>query len=447
MKQVTVSQLGSEELQKIAQDILALAKARGADDAEVSITADKGFSITAQDNDVETIEYHQDKVIELNVYFGQRSGSASLSDLRPHALQAAVEAACHIAKFTSEDPAAGLASKAELAASVPSLQIAFPWAITVEEAIALACACEREALSQDKRIMRAEETSLSTHEGLHVYANTHDFMGCFTQTRHELSCVLVARDGDDMQRDYSYTLSADPKQLHSTQQVATEAVRRTVSRLGARRLPTMKAPVIFLAEEARSLLGHFSAAIQGGKLYRKASFLLDQLDQQIFPPGTHIAEQPHLACSLGSAPFDADGVVTRTNVFVEDGRLRSYALGVYAARKLGMQTTANAGGVHNLMINTSAYDLPALLKLMDRGLLVTELMGNGVNLLTGDYSRGASGYWVEGGEIQYPVHEITIAGHLSTLFKSIRAIGNDVDERGNIRTGSILIEEMMIAGE
>ncbi len=447
MKQVTTAQIGSEQLQSIAQDILALAKAQGASSAEVSITTDKGFSVTAQDNDVETIEYHQDKVVELNVFFGQRSGSASLSDLRPHALRAAVEAACHIAKFTSDDPAAGLATKTELAGPVPHLQIAFPWAITVEEAIAMACACESEALAQDIRIMRAEETSVSTHEGLHVYANSNDFMGCFTQTRHELSCVLVARDGDDMQRDYSYTLSADPKQLHTTQQVATEAVSRTVSRLGARRLATMKAPVIFIAEEARSLLGHFSAAIQGGKLYRKASFLLDQLDQQIFPPGTHIAEQPHLPRSLGSAPFDADGVATRANVFIEDGKLRTYALGVYAARKLGMQTTGNAGGVHNLTINTSQHDLKALLKLMGRGLLVTELMGNGVNLVTGDYSRGASGFWVEGGEIQYPVHEITIAGQLPTLFKSIQAVGNDVDERGNIRTGSILIEEMMIAGE
>ena len=442
------SALTTDELQEIAKTILQEAAKRGADQAEVSIAANKGFSVSAREGDVETIEYHQDKSIDVAVYFGKRCGAASLSDVRTDAITAAVEAACHIAKFTGEDPASGLADKDLLAFNYPELKLAFPWDISVEEASKLACECEQEAVAYDKRIMSAESVDVTTMHAHDVYANSFGFSGAYSYTRHELSCVLVAKDkNDDMQRDYSYTVSVDPSQLTPTSLVAKQAAERTVKRLGARRLPTMKSPVIFAAEEARGLLGHFTGAIAGGSIYRKSSFLVDQLGKKIFPDFVQIAEQPHLDFGLGSVAFDDDGVLTRPNVFIEDGILRSYALGIYSSRKLGMQTTGNGGGIHNLTIKPGQKDLAALLKTMGTGLLVTELMGQGVNIMTGDYSRGAGGYWVENGEIQYPVHEITIAGKLQDIYARMVEVGNDVDVRGNIRTGSILIEEIMIAGE
>lgn len=438
--------LNSNQLQTVSQTILEEAKKLGADQAEVNVTANKGFTVMARENDVETVEYHQDKVAEITVFFGKRMGSASISDIRPESIRAAVAAACHIAKFTDEDPASGLADKSDIAFNYPQLALAYPWPISVKEAIELACQCEREAVSYDKRIMSAEEVSVSTSEVLHVHANSHGFLGVFPFSRHDISCVLVAKEGDDMQRDYSYTVAADPAYLQSVSHVAKDAAMRTVQRLGARRIPTTKAPVIFIAEEARSLIGHFTGAISGGSIYRKSSFLVDHLDKQIFPKFMHLQEQPHLIRGLGSAPFDDDGVATRANTFIEDGILRTYALGVYSARKLGMTTTGNGGGIHNLIVRHGKKDLSALLKDMGTGLLVTELMGSGVNILTGDYSRGAGGYWVENGEIQYPVHEITIAGNLPDIYSHIVDIANDVDARGNVHTGSIMIEEMMIAG-
>lgn len=441
------SVLNIDELQSIAAVILKEAAKRGADQAEVAIASNKGFSVTAREGDVETIEYHQDKNIDVVVYFGKRLGASSLSDIRHDAICAAVDAACHIAKFTGEDPASGLADKNELAFHYPQLQLAYPWNISVEEASRIACECEREALDYDKRIISAESADVSTMHAYDVYANSLGFSGGFSYTHHELSCVLIAKDGDDMQRDYSYSISVDPARLESPSLIAKQAAERTVKRLGARRLPTMKAPVIFAAEEARGLLGHFNSAMQGGGIYRKSSFLVDHLNKKIFPDFVQIAEQPHLQFGLGSVAFDDDGVLTRPNVFVEDGFLRSYSLGVYTARKLGMKTTGNAGGTHNLTIQPGKQGLAGLLKTMGTGLLVTEVMGQGVNLVTGDYSRGAGGYWVENGVIQYPVHEITIAGRLQDIYAHIVDIGTDVDERGGIRTGSILIEEMMIAGE
>lgn len=438
--------LSSNHLQSISQDILKEAARLGASEAEVSIAANKGFTVRAQGGDVETVEYNQDKVVEITVYFGKRTGTSSLSDLRSEAIRAGVEAACHIAKFTDEDPVAGLAAKEELAFHYPKLDLAYPWSISVEKAIELACQCEREALAYDKRIMSAEDVSVGTSEAINIYANSHGFIGHYPVSHHEMSCVLIAKEGDEMQRDYSYTIAADPALLESTSNIAKQAAERSVRRLGARRLSTMKAPVIFAAEEARGLMGHFAAAIQGSSLYRKASFLVDHLDKQIFPAFMHIQEQPHLSKALGSAPFDEDGVATRANVFIEDGILRNYSLSVYSAKKLGMKTTGNNGGMHNLIVKLGDKNLPQLLKAMGTGLLVTELMGQGVNMITGDYSRGAGGYWVENGEIQYPVHEITIAGKLQDMYARIAEIGNDVDTRGNIRTGSILLEEMMIAG-
>jgi PmbA protein len=430
-----------DELQAIANVILTEAAKRGADQAEVGIAANKGFSVTARDSDVETIEYHQDKTIDVAVYFGKRSGTAGLSDISHDAIVAAVEAACHIAKFTGEDKASGLADKEELAFNYPELKQAFPWNITVEEAVKLATECARTGLEYDKRIMSADSVDVSTMTGNTVYANSFGFSGAFSYTRHEISCVMIAKNGnDEMQRDYSYTTAIDPSLLVPADIVAKQAAERTVRRLGARSLRTMKAPVIFAAEEARGLLGHFASAISGGSIYRRSSFLLDHIDKKVFPDFIHIAEQPHLAMALGSMAFDDDGVLTRPNVFIEDGVLRTYALGVYSARKLGLKTTGNAGGTHNLTISHGKKNLGT-------GLLVTELMGQGVNLITGDYSRGAGGFWVENGEIQFPVHEITIAGRLQDMYQNIVEVGNDVDIRGNVRTGSILISEMMIAGE
>lgn len=446
MKEVKQSVFNSSQLQSLSKDILKEAARLGAHQAEVSIAANKGFSVSAREGDVETVEYNQDKAVAITVFFGKRSGSASLSDIRPDAIRAAIEAACRIAKFTDEDPAAGLADKEELAFHCPSLDLAFPWLISVEKAIELAIQCEREAIACDKRIMSAEQATVSTIEVLNMYANSHGFVGFFPYTRHDVSCVLVAKQGDEMQRDFSYTVATDPAHLESISYVAKQAAERTVRRLGAKRLRTMKTPVIFVAEEARGLLGHFAAAISGGSLYRKSSFLLDHLDKKIFPAFVHIQEQPHLPRALGSAPFDDDGVATRPNIFIEEGVLRNYSLGVYSARKLGLKTTGNAGGMHNLTIRPGEKDLTALLKTMGTGLLITELMGQGVNIITGDYSRGASGYWVEGGEIQYPVHEITVAGKLQDLYARVVEVGNDVDVRGNIRTGSMLIEEMVVAG-
>lgn len=439
--------LRSNELEGIANQMLQEASRLGAHSAEVSIGLNKGFTVTAREGDVEAVEYNQDKVIELTVFVGKRRGTASLSDIRPEATRAAVEAACHIAKFTDEDPAAGLADKHEMAFDYPRLDLTYPWDISVEKAIELAVQCEREAMAYDKRIMSAEASTVATVEALSLYANSHGFIGFFPFTRHDISCILVAKNEDEMQRDYSYTVATDPAQLESISHLAKQAAERTIHRLGARRLPTMRSPVIFSKEVARGLLGHFASAISGGSIYRKSSFLVDQLDKKIFPSFIHLQEHPHLARALGSAPFDNEGVATRPNVFIQDGILHSYALGVYSARKLGMKTTGNSGGMHNLTIHPGNKDLPALLKTMDKGLLVTEMMGNGVNLVTGDYSRGVGGFWVEKGEIQFPVQEITIAGKLQDMYAHIVEVGNDVDLRGNIRTGSILIEEMMIAGE
>lgn len=436
-----------EQLKTLASQILQEALNQGASHAEVDIALNKGFNVTVRKGDVESVEYNQDKMVGLTVYFGQRTGSASLSDLRPDAIRAAVKAACNIARFTDEDEFAGIADKELLAFNYPELALSYPWHISVEQAIELAIDCEGRALKQDKRIFQSEGVTVSTFEGWQLYGNTHGFIGLFPGSRHEISCVLIAKKGDDMQRDYSYSVTVDPEKLESVSELADQAVERTVRRLGARRLSTRQVPVIFAAEEARGLLGHFVSAIQGSSLYRKASFLLDHLGQPVFPKHIHLAEHPFLEKSLGSAPFDDDGVATRQNVFIENGVLKSYALGVYSARKLGMQTTGNAGGVHNLIINTGKKDLPELLKTMGTGLLVTELMGQGINLVTGDYSRGASGFWVEKGEIQYPVEEITIASNLRDMYANLVEVGCDVDRRGNVHTGSILLDEMMIAGD
>jgi PmbA protein len=444
---VLVDLFNPTKLHQLVAEILQEIKKQGATSAEVDVAVNKGFSTMVRMGDVETVEYNQDKIIEITVYFGQRSGSASLSDTRPAAIHAAIKAACNIARFTDEDPYSGLAERNLLAFNYPPSDLYYPWNITVPQAIKLGKECEAIALAKDKRIVNSEGVSVATIEVWNAYGNSHGFIGISPVTRHELSAVLIAKDNDEMQRDYSYTVACDPTSLDSIQKIADSAVERTVRRLNARRLPTCNAPVIFAAEEARSLMGHFLAAISGGSLYRKSSFLLDHLGKSVFPAFISIHEEPHLSKCIGSSPFDDDGVTTRENIFVEEGILKSYSLGVYSARKLKMETTGNAGGVHNLFISTSKNDLPALIKKMHEGLLVTELMGSGANIVTGDYSRGAAGFWIENGEIQYPVEEITIAGNLNEMYQNLVEVGNDVDHRGNINTGSILLENMMIAGD
>lgn len=446
MEELIQVNLNLETLNTLVANVLQKVTQQGVTNAEVDVAVNKGFTVTVRKGEPESIEYHQDKIMNITVYMGQRMGAASLSDLRPEAIQSAIQAACNIARYTDEDPYSGLPEKNQLAFNYPKLPLAYPWSISVEQAIELARECEALALAEDKRITNSEGVTITTSEALNIQGNTLGFIGSYPLTRHEISCLLIATQGEEMQRDYSYSIACDPQLLTSIKDIAKDAVARSVRRLGARKLTTRQVPVIFAAEEARGFLGHFVAAISGGNLYRKMSFLLDHLGQRIFPSFITLDERPHLPKGLGSAPFDDDGIATQPKAFVKDGLLQSYCLGVYSARKLGMQSTGNAGGMHNLFVSTGNKSLAELLKTMDTGLLVTELMGQGVNLITGDYSRGASGFWVEKGIIQYPVEEITIAGNLKQMYSQIVEIGSDIDVRGNIQTGSILVENMTVAG-
>jgi PmbA protein len=397
--------------------------------------------------ETETIEHTRDNGLGVTVYFGQRKGSASTSDLNPQAIKETVEAACNFARYTSEDPYSGLADAALMATDKPDLDLYHPWQQSIEEAIELAIRCEDAAREYDPRIVNSEGASLNSHDGLHVYGNTHGFMGGYPSSRHSLSCAVVGRQNESMQRDYWYTLSRQSNRLQTPEEVGRMAAKRTLARLNARKLPTQQAAVLFQADVAVGLLRSFTGAIRGSALYRKASFLLDHLGKTVFPDYITIHEEPRLPMGLASAAYDNEGVTTRNRAFVNQGVLESYVLDSYAARKLGMQTTGNAGGVRNLRINSGELDWEGLLKKMNRGLVVTELMGQGVNTVTGDYSRGATGFWVEGGEIQYPVEEITIAGNMRDMMMGLLEVGSDVETRSSVQTGSWLIDQMMIAGE
>ncbi len=432
---------------QLTQNILDEAKAQGATSAEVSVSQGIGFSISVRMGVVETVEYHRDKGIGITVYFGKRKGSASTSDPGADAIKAVVSAASRIAQLSGEDPYAGLADAELMAKTYPDLDLYHPWYIEPEQAIAMALECENQARAVDKRIVNSEGASVSTYQSVGVYGNSHGFIGGYPSSRHSISCSLVGQDAKGMQRDGYYTIARDANDLLSVALVAKEAAVRTVKRLGARRLKTCTVPVIFQAEIARGLIGSFLGAISGGNLYRKSSFLIDHLGKKVFADNISLYERPHIPKGFGSAPFDGEGVATHDRDLVTNGVLQGYLLGSYSARKLGMKTTGNAGGAHNILIKTSDHDLPSLLKQMGKGLLVTEVMGQGVNLVTGDYSRGASGFWVENGEIQYPVEEITIAGNLRDMYQHLVAVGNDIDRRGSIHTGSILLDSMMVAGE
>jgi PmbA protein len=451
-QQVEASRIS--ELKQVIAEALELARASGASDAEAAASLQRGLSVTVRLGEVDTIEYHRDRGLSLTVYFGQAKGSASTADLRPASVREIVEKAATIARHTAADECAGLADPEALAREIPDLDLFHPWDIAPEQAVELARECEAAGLACDARLKNSEGATVSTHGGLRVYGNSLGFLQGFPSSSHSVSCALVAQQGEDMQRDHWYSLARHPEALEPVATIGRQAAQRALRRLGARRLATRRAPVLLVPELARGLFGHFVGAIRGASQYRRSSFLLEAAGTQVFPAFLGIAERPHLPRGLASSPFDAEGVATRDRELVREGMLEGYVLGSYSARKLGLKTTGNAGGIHNLLVTAAGGDagpnsgsFEELLSRMGEGLLVTELMGPGVNGVTGDYSRGASGFWIEQGAIAYPVHELTIAGNLRDMLRAIVAVGSDVDTRGPVRTGSVLIELMTIAGE
>jgi PmbA protein len=435
-------------MEQVARRSLEIAKQKGASDAEVEVSAAVGQSVTVRRGEVETVEYNRDKGLGITVYFGQRRGNASTSDLSAEAVERTVEAACAIARHTAADDAAGLPDAARLFRGETSdLDLFHPWGLTVEQSIELARRCEAAALAVDRRISNSEGATVSAYDSDFVLANTRGFCNGFPSSKASVSCAVVAEDKGGMQRDYWYTTQRDPARLEDIEQVGRIAGERTVRRLGGRRIATMEAPVIFEANVAGSLVSHFVSAASGSSLYRRSSFLLDRLGTEVFSPAVEILEDPHQRGEMASAWFDAEGVATAPRPVVRNGVLEGWFLSTYSARKLGLETSGNAGGNHNLVVRPGELDLDGLVRRMGRGFLVTELMGQGVNPVTGDYSRGASGFWVEGGEIRHPVEEVTIAGNLLDMYRAISAVGRDVLVRGSKQSGSILVERMTIAGE
>ncbi|MFP4244883.1 MAG: metalloprotease PmbA [Ectothiorhodospira sp.] len=448
MSQAQSPELDPKALEAVVDQVLEEARRGGATAAEAAASRDSGLSVNVRLGEVETLEYHRDQGVAVTVYMGQSKGAASTSDLRPESLREAARAACRIARFTTEDPCAGLADAHLMARDWPDLDLDHPWGVSADEAIERARLCEAAARERDARIVNSEGASLDSFRAASVYGNTHGFLGGYITTRHGLSCSVLASEGPGgMQRDHWYTVARHAGDLEDAAAVGVRAADRALRRLGGRRLSTRRCPVVYAPDVARSVIGHFLGAIRGSALYRKASFLLDHLGRPVFPDFIHIHEQPHLPRALGSAPFDHEGVATRPRDLVTGGHLAGYLLDSYAARRLGMETTGNAGGVHNVTIDAGERGLEGLLREMGTGLLVTELIGHGVNTVTGDYSRGAAGFWVEGGEIRYPVEEITVAGNLKEMFMNLQAVGSDVDRRGNIRTGSLLMDGLTVAGE
>lgn len=449
MQEVLADDKGNAQLQDVVSYVLEEAKRRGASHAEADASINKGLGVTVRLGEVETIEYQRDRGISVTVYFGHRKGSASTADLADKAVQDTVEKACTIARYTAADPYAGLVDPDALAREIPDLDLDHPWALEPQAAIELARTCEAAGLAVDARLTNSEGSSVHTHRHAGVYGNSLGFLAGATGTSHSVSCSLVAQQGEEMQRDHWYSSTRDAADLEAAESIGRRAGERAIARLASRRLTTRKAPVAFSPDMARGLVRSFLGAIRGSSQYRKASFLLNAAGQEVFPAFLQMQERPHILKGLASAPFDAEGAATHDRDLVRDGVLQGYVLGSYSARKLGLKTTGNAGGVHNLIVAAPgrALDADSFLRRMDSGLLVTEMMGQGVNGVTGDYSRGASGFWVEGGVIAYPVQEITIAGNLRQMFKDIVAVGGDVDMRGGIRTGSVLIGEMTIAGQ
>lgn len=433
-------------LQEQVEQIIAEARRQGASACEVAVTLEQGLSTSVRQREVETVEFNRDQGFGITLYVGQRKGSASTSASGPDAIRETVAAALAIAEHTSEDPSSGLAEASLMCKQVEDFDIYHPWAITPDQAVELALAAEAAAFDADPRITNADGSTVNVHQGCRVYGNSHGFIGGYAATRNTLSCVMIAEADGQMQRDYWYDFNRRGELLASPQSIGRRAAERAASRLGARPVPTCEVPVLFSAELAGGLFGSFLSAIAGGNLYRKASFLEGQLGEMLFPQWLTLDERPHERGGLASSSFDGDGLATYAKPFVENGRLVSYMLSTYSGRKLGMPSTANAGGVHNLYVSHGDLDQAGLIRQMGRGLLVTELMGHGLNMVTGDYSRGAAGYWVENGEIQFPVQEVTIAGNMKDMFGKIAAIGSDIETRSHIRSGSVLIERMTVAG-
>ncbi len=434
-----------DQLKHIAQEIISLAKQAGASGAEAEVSFGTGQTVSVRQGETENIEYNRDKGCSVTVYFGQQKGYASTSDLNPQALKESVAAACNIAKYTAQDAFCGLADADLMATEMPDLSLHHPWHIDVDQALAIAQRCEASALAIDDRITNSEGASVYTQSGAFAYANSHGFLGGYPSSRHSISCSVIAEHAGAMQRDYWYSSARDATDLLSPEQVGMMAGERTVKRLGAKPIKTGQYPVLFEAALASGLIGNLLSAISGGNLYRKSSFLLDSLHTQIASPLLHIDEDPFVLKGAGSSAFDSEGVACQRRTLVEDGRLLGYVLGSYSARKLGMQTTGNAGGTHNIRVRSTGQDFNQLLQTMGTGLLVTEMLGHGLNMVTGDYSRGAAGYWVENGLIVHPLEEITIASNLKDMLNMIVAIGNDTIPHNAKQTGSILIERMTVA--
>jgi PmbA protein len=435
-----------DRLKTLVEDILAEAKRQGASGAEVSASEDVGLAVTVRKSELETVEFNHDRGFGITVYFGQRKGSASTSDSSSGAIAETVAAATNIARYTQEDPCAGLPDPDRLAREFPPLDLCYTWDIDPAAAEVQARECEQAGLSFDQRISNSDGAEVSTQQSCRVFGNSLGFIGSYRGSRHAMSCVLIAEDGNGMQRDYWYTVNRNPKLLESAQSVGLQAAQRTVARLSPRSVATGAFPVLFSPQVASGLAGHLLSAISGGALYRKASFLLDSLGQQVAADHLQLREYPLLPGGLGSAVFDNEGVATSEKSFIASGVVENYILSSYAGRKLGMPTTGNAGGVFNATLSGKTEPAAQLLRLLGTGLLVTDLMGQGINAVTGDYSRGAAGFWVENGEIIHPVDEVTIAANLKDMYRNVVCVGDDLDTRGNIRAPSVLIESMTIAG-
>ena len=439
----------AEQRQTLEQAVslaLELAK-KHSEGAEVAVSKTTGIGVSTRYGEVENVEFNSDGALGITVYHQNRKGSASSTDLSNDAIARTVQAALDIARYTSQDTCAGVADKELLAFEAPDLDLFHPTEMDAERAIELAARAENAALGVDKRITNTEGGSFNSHYGIKVFGNSLGMLQSYCSTRHSLSSCVIAEADGDMERDYAYTIGRAMEELESPESVGAECARRTLSRLSPRKLSTMKAPVIFAAEVATGLFGHLVGAIAGSSVYRKSTFLLDSLGQQIFPDWLTIEEHPHLLKGLASTPFDAEGVRTERRDIIKEGILQQWLLTSYSARKLGLKSTGHAGGIHNWHIPGRGPDFAGMLKQMGTGLVVTELMGQGVSGMTGDYSRGAAGFWVENGEIQYPVSEITIAGNLKDMWREIVTVGNDIERRSNIQCGSVLLPEMKIAGQ
>ncbi len=435
-----------DRLANLAEDVLARCKRAGATQSEVGLSLDKGISVNVRLGEVETLEHTRDRGVSVTVYFGQRKGSANTADLTSASIDATIAQACAIAQFTESDPCAGLADPARLATSFPDLDLWHPWNVSAERAIELGVECEAAGRALDARLVNSDGASVTSAESVSVYANSHGFLGRERSTRHSVSCSLIGEDANGMQRDYWYDSTRDAGSLTDVREIGRRAGQRTLERLDARSLSTRECPVLFAPEVARGLVSHLVSAASGGALYRQASFLVGQAGKPVLPPWMGIVERPHLARGHGSSTFDAEGVATVDSDLVRDGVLARYVLGSYSARKLGLQSTGNAGGVHNLVVTGGGMGFDAMLDALGTGLLLTEVMGQGVNIVTGDYSRGAAGFWVQSGKIAFPVEEVTVAGNLREMLMGIRAVGSDVDPRSHILVGSILVGKMTVAG-